>query len=63
MISPMLHKCNSMWRLFVSEWFWDYIVLALGWGGDTLTLFERGNESLFAWNIAWDSAAELLNFS
>jgi hypothetical protein len=35
---------------------------AAGWGGDTLVSYEKGNDSLLAWNITWDSAVDATEF-
>jgi len=35
---------------------------AEGWGGDTLTYYERDDDFLFMWNIAWDSRDDAHEF-
>jgi hypothetical protein len=35
---------------------------AAGWGGDKFESYERDNESLFVWNITWDSALDAVEF-
>ena len=35
---------------------------AEGWGGDTLTYYERDDDFLFTWNIAWDSRDDAHEF-
>ncbi len=35
---------------------------AEGWGGDNFTYYERGDDFLFTWNIAWDSRDDAHEF-
>ena len=35
---------------------------AEGWGGDNLTYYERDDDFLFTWNIAWDSRDDAFEF-
>ncbi|MDR2719954.1 MAG: basic secretory family protein [Nitrososphaerota archaeon] len=34
-----------------------------GWGGDSFTYYEKGNDFLFAWNITWDSIQDTNEFN
>ncbi len=35
---------------------------AAGWSGDSAVSFQRGNDSIFAWNVTWDSALDAAQF-
>ena len=35
---------------------------AEGWGGDIINYYERGDDFLFTWNIAWDSKDDAFDF-
>ena len=65
------------WKLTKNERFGEYFILVMldewistddaeqaaeGWGGDTLTDYERDDEFLFTWNIAWDSKDDAHEF-
>ncbi|UCC58900.1 MAG: hypothetical protein JSW14_03100 [Candidatus Bathyarchaeum sp.] len=65
------------WNLTENEKFGEYFIIVMldrwiskgeaeqaaeGWGGDNLTYYERGDEYLFTWNIAWDSLDDAHEF-
>ena len=65
------------WNLKKTERFGEYFILVMldnwistdvaeqaaeGWGGDTFTYYERGDEYSFTWNIAWDSGDDAFEF-
>jgi hypothetical protein len=65
------------WNLTKAERFGEYFILVMldewistgdaekaaeGWGGDNLTFYERNDEYLFTWNIAWDSKNDAQEF-
>jgi hypothetical protein len=35
---------------------------AAGWGGDSLVYYERGDDFLFSWSLAWDSVGDASEF-
>jgi hypothetical protein len=52
---------SSCWRIGFRQV--EAVRAAEGWGGDNFTYYEQGNDYLFTWSIAWDSAADALEFS
>ena len=69
---------NKSWVQIRNDQYGEYFVLNMlsswlpknetitsvaGWRGDNFTYYEKGNEYLFTWNIAWRSAFDASNFS
>ncbi len=67
---------SGEWNLTKSERYGEYFILVMlewisedeateaaeGWGGDNLAYYERDDEYLFTWNIAWDSVDDAHEF-
>jgi len=65
------------WNLTKTERFGEYFLFVMldkwiseteaenaaeGWGGDNFTYYERDDNFLFTWNIAWDSSEDAYEF-
>lgn len=65
------------WNLTKTERFGEYFIFVMldnwiseteaekaaeGWGGDNFTYYERDDDFLFTWNIAWDSKDDAQEF-
>ena len=65
------------WNLKKTDSFGEYFILVMldnwiseteaekaaeGWGGDNFTYYERDDDFLFTWNIAWDSKDDAQEF-